>query len=185
LHRWKVGVPRFAKLAKPLWRNVGRPFSWRYKALGSQIHYVDVGAQPHVVGEVPAVVVGIFVDDDVVAVPEPVAAVGEIECADAEIEAAEPEAAGTASGEMPDVAAAEAAGEVAVLPGMIEMHAGIVTAGVVADPFAVGMDVRGVGMSGLVVEVRGGWSRMRNRSGTVGGDVLDDAADGSAMLGKG
>jgi hypothetical protein len=70
---------------------------------------------------------------------------------------------------------------------MIEMHAGIVTAGVVADPFAVRMNVRSVGMSSFVVEVRGCRGRMRSsrRSGTVSGDVLDAAADGSAMLGKG
>ena len=127
--------------------------------LGSQVLNVDVGTEPDIVGEIPAVVVGIFVDDDVVAVPEPVVAVGEVECADAEIETAEPEAVGTASGEMPDVTAAEAAGEVAVFPGMIKMHAGIVATGVVADPFAVRVNVRGIGVTSLVVEVRffGGW----------------------------
>ena len=128
--------------------------------------------------------IGIFVDDDVVAIPEPVATVAEVECANAEVETAEPEAVGAASGEMPDVAAAEASGEVAVFPGMIKMHAGIVAAGVVAYPFAVGVDVRRVGVSGLVVEVRRCWGRMCSRLGTVGRDVSGTAADGSAMLGK-
>ncbi len=121
---------------------------------GSQVHDVDVGSQPHVVGQVPAGMVGIFIDDDVIAVPEPVAAEANVIRSDTEIEAAEPEAVGAASGEMPDVAAAEAAGKASVLPGMIEVVVGIVGTGVVADPFAVRMDVRRVGMSGLVVEVR-------------------------------
>jgi hypothetical protein len=97
--------------------------------------------------------VGVFVDDDVVTIPPPVVAEGEVECAYAEIETAEPEAVGTASSEMPDMSTAKAAGEAAVLPRMIEMVPYVVTPGVVADPFAVGMDVRGVGMSLFVVEV--------------------------------
>lgn len=64
--------------------------------------------------------VGIFVDD-VVAVPEPAVAEAEVIGSDAEKETTEAEAAGAAAGEMPDVAAAEAAGEASVLKGMIEM----------------------------------------------------------------
>ena len=46
------------------------------------------------------------------------------------------------------MAAAEAAGEAAMLPGMIEVEAGIVArAGVVPDPFAVVVNVRSVGMA--------------------------------------
>jgi hypothetical protein len=122
-------------------------------------------------------VVGVFVDDDVVAVPEPVAAIADVEGADAEVETSEPEAVGAASGEMPDVAAAEASGEVAVFPGMIEVHAGIVTAGVVADPFAVGVNVRRVGMSPFVAQVRGSRFRDMYRSGAVGRNVSGAAAD--------
>jgi len=70
---------------------------------------------------------------------------------------------------------------------MIQMHTGIVTAGIVADPFAIGVDVRRVGVPGLVVKVRGCWRRFRGsrRSGTVGGDVPCAAANGSVMLSKG
>ena len=42
-----------------------------------------------------------------------------------------------------------------MFPGMIKMIVRIVGPGAVADPFAIGMDVRRVRMSGLVVEVRG------------------------------
>jgi hypothetical protein len=88
---------------------------------------------------------------------------------------------------VPDVAAAEATGEVAVLPGMVEVVVNIVMAGVVADPFAVGVNVRRVGMACLVVEVRslGRWMRCARRFGTVGGNVGGSSADLAAMLGQG
>jgi hypothetical protein len=80
---------------------------------------------------------------------------------------------------MPNVAAAEAAGETSVLPRMIEMIVGVVGAAVMADPFAIGMDVRSVGMAGLVVEVRRCRDRMSNRrrTGPVLRDVPGTAAD--------
>ena len=87
---------------------------------------MHVGAESHVVGEISAFVVGVFVDHDLVAVPEPVVAETDVIRSYAEIKATEPEAVGTASREMPDVAAAEAAGEASVLPGMIEIVVGIV-----------------------------------------------------------
>jgi hypothetical protein len=78
---------------------------------------MNVGSEPDVVGEVPAVVVGVFVDHDIVAIPKPVAAEADIVGSDAEIESAEPKAIRAASAEVPDAAATEAAGKVAVLPG--------------------------------------------------------------------
>ena len=80
---------------------------------------MDVSTQSDVVSQVPAVVVGIFVNDDVIAVPEPVAAEANVIRSHTEIEAAEPEAVGAASGQMPNVATAEAAGKASVFPGMI------------------------------------------------------------------
>jgi hypothetical protein len=108
---------------------------------------VAVGAEADVVGEVPANVVGIFEDGDLVSGPVPIVAKGVISRRDAEIEAAEPETRPIAAGDTPNVAAAEAAGEVAVLPGMIEVIVRIILAGVVADPLAVGVDVRSFGMA--------------------------------------
>lgn len=49
-----------------------------YCSLGAEVLDVDVGAQTDIVGEVPALVVGIVVDDDVVAVPEPVVAEADV-----------------------------------------------------------------------------------------------------------
>lgn len=109
-----------------------------------------VGAEANVIGEVPADVVGIFVDDDLVGIPEPIAAEAEVGRSNAEIEAVEPEAGRAAAGEMPDMAFAEAAGEVAMLPRLIKMVVGIVGARIVADPFAVGVNVRSFGVAGFV-----------------------------------
>ncbi len=58
----------------------------------------------------------------------------------------------------PDVRLAETAGEVSMLPGTVEMVVGIVAAGIVSDPLAVGVGVRDIGMSGLVGEAAAGGS---------------------------
>ena len=131
--------------------------------------------------------VGVFVNDDIVAVPEPVATEADVVGSDAKVEAAEPETIGTASRQVPDVAPAEASGEVAVLPGMVEVVVNIVMAGVVADPFAVGVNVRRVGMVSLIVEVRGlrGWMGCARRLGAAGGDVGGPATNLTATLRQG
>ena len=105
-----------------------------------------IGAKANVVGEIPAIVVGIIVDHDLVAVPIPIVAVGIVIGCDAEIETAEPEAFAIAAGDAPFVTAADAAGKAAMLPGTIEMIVGIIAAGFVADPLVIVVNVRSVGM---------------------------------------
>jgi len=58
------------------------------------------------------------------------------------------------------MAAAEAAGESPMLKGMIEVKAGIVASGVMADPSAVVVDVRGFGMACFVAA----WGRFGRRA---------------------
>jgi hypothetical protein len=113
---------------------------------------VNVGAQPHVVGEIPAVVVGVVVDHDVVIIPVPVTAIADVEGCDAEIVSAEPEAAGTTAPKTPDMTAPDSKRKVAVLPGMVEVEAGIIVSVIVTHPVVVGMNVRGFGVAGLVAE---------------------------------
>ena len=115
---------------------------------------VDVGAEPGVVGEVPAVVVGIFVDDDVIAVPKPIANVIVIVGSYAEGEAAEPEALAVSTAQAEHMTAAKAAGEAAMFPRMIEMIVGIIAAGIVADPCVIVVDVRSFRVIGLIAEGR-------------------------------
>ena len=127
--------------------------------------------------------VGIFVDHDLVAVPEPIAAQGQVKGGDAESEAAKPETGGTASANAPDVAAAEAAGESAMLKGMIKVEAGIITAGIMSNPGAVVVNVRSFGMA-LPVGAGGGSGRCAtHRSGTMFGNesATDSVAAASAM----
>ena len=54
---------------------------------------LDVNVSPgiHVVEQVPARMIGIVIDHDIVAVPQPVVDVPELKRRDAEVEAAEPE----------------------------------------------------------------------------------------------
>ena len=132
------------------------------KGLRSQIHYVDVSSKTDVVGQVPAGVVGIFVEHYVVGVPQPAVAPLEVPRRDREIVSAEPEAVGAAAAQMPDVLGAESGGEMAVLPRVVDVVVGIVWAGIVAYPCTVGVDVGSAGMAGLIAEGvagrRQGWS---------------------------
>ena len=114
---------------------------------------MHIGAEAHVVGEIPSGMVGVFVDDDLVGVPEPAVAEGDVSRSNIPIPAVEPEAAGAAAGETPNMGAAKAAGEVAVGEWLIHMVAGIVGAGVVTDPGLSVIDVRNVGVAGLVAVI--------------------------------
>ena len=122
---------------------------------------MDVGPQARVVSQVPAVVVGIFVDHDVVAAPVPVAAVADIERSHAELEAAEPEAAGTAPSEMSDMASAEPAGKVSVLPRVVKVKAGIIVALVMPNPLTVLVNVGSFRMAWAILKRTVGLGGMR------------------------
>jgi hypothetical protein len=95
-------------------------------------------------------VVGIVIDDDLIGSPIPVTGVSKVKRGYAEVEAAKPKAAGAPSLNAPLVAAAEAAGEAAMLEGMVYVIASIVSSGVVSHPLAVVVDVRRFGVARLV-----------------------------------
>src|SRR5580692_7287941 len=97
--------------------------------LVSQIFDVTISAQPNVVSQVPADMVGIGVDDDVVAVPEPVIAEADVGRGDAKEEPVKAETLRAAACKAVDMARAEGAWKVSVLPGAIEMVARIILAG--------------------------------------------------------
>lgn len=114
---------------------------------------MDISTEPDVVGQVPADVVGVFKDRDVVAVPQPVADVAYIEWGDVEVEATKPEPARTATAQTPDMAAAKTTREMIMFPGMVDVEAGVVASLIVAHPLAVVVDVWGFGMAFLVAEI--------------------------------
>jgi len=96
--------------------------------------------------------VWVIIDHDLVTLPNPVAAKADIGWGDAEIEAAKPKAARTAALNPKDVARAKTATEMPMLPRVVHTEVGIIAARFMSYPFAVGVNVRNIRMSRLVVE---------------------------------
>jgi hypothetical protein len=111
---------------------------------------MHVRSEPYVICKVPTHVVRIVVDDDLISSPVPVPGIGEVVRRDREIESPEPESIGTAACESPLVSWAETSRETPVLPRMIEVIVRIVATAIVPDPCVVCVDVRRVGMPGLI-----------------------------------
>jgi hypothetical protein len=146
---------------------------------------VDVGAESYVVGEIPAVMVGVFVDYDVIAIPKPVLAEGKVKRRDGEVETAKPETVGTTSGDAPRVVTAEAAGKAAMLPGVIQVEAGLVSPVVVPYPLAIVVDVRCFGVTFVVTIGSLGRSFVRHAMrgrGAMTSNVTDTYCLASAFM---
>jgi hypothetical protein len=112
---------------------------------------MDVSAQPDVVSQIPAVVVRIFIDHDIVGTPVPVVAISEIIGRNRKIETAEPEAARAASFDPKRMTSAEATRKAAMLPGMVEVVVGIISSCIMPNPLVTaGMDVRSLWVALLV-----------------------------------
>jgi hypothetical protein len=142
----------------------------------SEILDVGVRAEPDVIRKIPAVVVRILIDYDLVGIPEPVTAEAEIGRGNTKIEAAEPETTRASSADPPHVAATEASGKPTVFERMIQMIMGVIAASIVADP-TITLDVN-VGSGGMASPIRRmafDWRcRMRRglvSSGAVSGDM--------------
>jgi hypothetical protein len=103
---------------------------------------MDVGSQPDVVGQIPAIVVGIVVDYDIVGSPVPIIAITEVIRGNGKVEAAKPEAARASAFNAKRVPSSNTAGKSSMLKGMIDMVMRIVPAGIVAHPpVPIGVDV--------------------------------------------
>ncbi len=122
----------------------------RFSLAISQIFDVDVCPEPSVIGQVPSVMIGVVVDYDTVAVPQPVVAETVIIRCYAEVESVEEEPFPISSPQMPDMAFSDASGKAAVFKGMVQVIVRIVTASIVSHPLIIGMDVRSFRVSGLV-----------------------------------
>jgi hypothetical protein len=143
---------------------------------------MDVHPQPGVVRQIPADVVGIVVNRDRIAVPEPAVDEGVIPGCDAEEETIEPEPVSVSAPQ--PVLVPEPAGETPVLIRMIEVVVSVATAGIVSDPPAVVVNVRRVGMPRLVTKVPTSSvmrSAVSHRGGTVTwGESTTDAVHTAA-----
>src|ERR1700726_1094683 len=86
-------------LRKLAWRPLKRPMAAPANAIALVSHVCDmrIVAQSHIVGKVPPDMVGVVVDHNVVAVPQPVIAISVIECSNREKETADRKSAGTAA----------------------------------------------------------------------------------------
>lgn len=52
------------------------PFCCRRQRLSAEIHYMNISSQADVIGQIPADVIRVRIDDDIVGIPQPVAAIG-------------------------------------------------------------------------------------------------------------
>lgn len=114
---------------------------------------MDVGSQPHVIGEIPTVVIRVFVNYDVIGVPVPVIAVTDVVRSHTKKETAKREPIWSASRKMPYMAFAKATGKAAVLPRMIEMVVRVIATRAVSDPdITLCVNVRSFGVARLIGE---------------------------------
>lgn len=108
---------------------------------------MNIGAQSDVVRKIPANVVRIVVDHNVIGIPEPVIAVIIIIRSDREEPAANGKAFGVSAMDPPDVPRTDCTGEMAMLPRMVEVVVHVIASAVMADPVIVlGVNVRSLGM---------------------------------------
>ena len=99
----------------------------RIVALLTEIHHVAIRSQPDVVGEVPAWIVGIIVQDDVVVVPLPVSAIIVVVRRNLKEEAAKLEALAVSAVKAPNVTRADGLREAAVFPRVVGMIVGVMS----------------------------------------------------------
>jgi hypothetical protein len=116
----------------------------------AHIRHVNVGAEAHIVGQVPAIMIRVFIDDDLIVIPKPVVAEIVIVGSHAEVEAIEKEAFSVSTAQAENMTASESARKPSMFKRAIDTIVRVITPRVMADPLIVGMYVGSVGMSGLI-----------------------------------
>jgi hypothetical protein len=116
------------------------------------VHEVHVGAEPHIVAEIPTVVIGVIIDYDVVAVPQPIIAKGIVERGDGEEETTYRKSIVVTAVKPPDMARSPGTREMTVLPRMIKVIVRIIATSVMTyPPIAIGVHMGRGRMSGSIV----------------------------------
>ncbi len=113
---------------------------------------MNVDTKARVIGQVITNVIRIVVNDDVVTVPIPSIAIGDVRSGHREKEVPKVEAIRSAPCQVPNVAGAETAIEMAMFPRMIQVKTGIVFTAVVTHPL-VTVHMRSIRMSRVFVEM--------------------------------
>src|ERR1700689_3647714 len=98
---------------------------------------MHIRSESNVVGQVPALVIRIVIDDHIVRIPQPAVAEANVIGRHAEVEAAEPEASRSAAGQPPAMIRPKAARKMPMLKRMVQVIVRIVLARVVAYPVIV------------------------------------------------
>jgi len=98
---------------------------------------MSVGPQANVVRQIPADMVRIVIDHNLIAVPKPIGAKVQIVRGYAPIEVAKPETARASASQAPYVTLPDSTGESSMFKGLIEVVVGIILPGIVAthSPF--------------------------------------------------
>src|ERR1700722_10438286 len=109
---------------------------------------MHIGAEAHIVGKIPAHMVGVLINHNLIRVPEPVIAEGQIGRGHRPVPAVEPEPARTAATNPPYVTGTKATGKVAMLPRLIEMVVRIAGTAIVPNPL-LALHMRSSRMAGL------------------------------------
>src|SRR5260221_8314226 len=117
-----------------------------------QIHDMNVCSRSGVVGQIPARVVWVFIDNDGVAIPEPVTDVGIIERSNTEEETVKPETLPASASQMEYVLPPKASRKVPVLPRPVEMKSRMLASPVLSHPSAIVMDMGRLGVPRRVGE---------------------------------
>ena len=120
---------------------------------GSQIHHMHIGPKPGVVCEVPAGMIGILVNHDGVAIPEPAINIAKLVWEYAEKVTVKPEPIAVPALEPENMAGSKTAAKASMFPRMIKVEASIIRSRIVPDPFTVRLDVGRVRMPGSVGKV--------------------------------
>ena len=116
-----------------------------------EILYVRISTQPWIVCEIPANMVGVLVDNDLIAGPIPARNDVVIVRGDIPEETTKPEAFPVSAAEHENVLRAKSAAEASVRPRLIEVVMRIVGAAIMSHPLVVlGVDMRNIRMTLLV-----------------------------------
>ena len=135
------GLPALGRgaLQRLAWRPPKRPMAAFANTIELVPHVCDmrISTQSHIVGKVPPDVVGVVVDHNVVAVPQPVIAISVIECRNREKESTYRKSTAVAAVQSPHMPGTDGARKVAVLPRMIEVIVRIVATHIVPNPTVI------------------------------------------------
>jgi hypothetical protein len=127
----------------------GLSFPDIFRQLLAHVHHVAIRPEPNVVRQVPACIVRIIVQHDVIGIPEPVVAKTDIIRRDGEEESADLEAVRTSAMQTPHMASANGSRETTVLPRTIEMIV-LIVRHMAYPSIVLRMNVRRLGMAFLI-----------------------------------